>query len=191
MTQDEFNVLSQGIPDKIQIDHQLFMNWMSKAFKIKNMLNSKFEKSLMDYFYIVIVQIVLEGIPYTERISKNVDDKEEGILFMRLLNKHISNIFSKFSDKENEFINYRRDSAAHIFVTSYENRIQNGKVVTNRKGRNITDINEHIYDVILEHGTELEFDKYFLKNITDSLDELSKEIKELRKGSLIKQEKEG
>jgi len=180
MTQDEFEVLIQEIPNKIQIDHQLFINWMSKAIKIKNMLVSSFDKILMNYFYIVIVQIVVEGIPYTSRISKNVDDKEEGIQFMRLLNKHISNLFSKFNDKEIEFIYYRRDSAAHIFVTSYENRIQNGKVVTNRKGENITDINEYIYDVILKHGTELKFDKYFLRNIAESLDELSKDIQELK-----------
>jgi hypothetical protein len=180
MTIREMISLLREFPVKLKVDYDLFNQWLWNIKYVSEELEKKYDHIYAKYFYVLIVEAINQGVPYT-KIKVAEDSLSEGEEYLALIHKHLCSLLDDFTDSERKFIFYRRDSVSHIFTESYENRLQDDKVKKTRKGENITKLRNELFSVLAKYGSEEEFDKHFRTVMSTRIKKLFLEVQSLRK----------
>jgi len=156
-------------------------NWLNKIFYIDRILEKEKNDIYLIYYFVLLAQLIEEGLIFCSRVVEIcINSDAPRIKYLKLLIKSITKIKSIFSEKEIEYIFYLRHTACHIFQTGYEYQFINGKLKTNRKDKNISDVKDMLFDVLEMHKNEEAFKTYVHVKIHPYLRDLFDEITNLR-----------
>jgi len=183
MNGNEYEKLKSDYMIKTFVQEEQFGQWLRKFFYLNHELNKEYDSIYQDSFYVVFYELVTIGIEYGKNILdhlKSGNNKEKTEFYFELI-KGLENLKSKFSETEFQFIEYKRHSVSHIFQNHYENRISDsGKYQTKRKGKSIDDNNSELKSVILENGSDKEFDINMTKKLYPNITEMYTRLEQIK-----------
>ena len=168
---------------KTFVQEEQFGQWLRKFFYLNAELNKEYDTIYQDAFYIVFYELVTVGLDYSINVLSAVEksNNKEKIEFYTELIKGLSELKTKFTKTEFQFIEYKRHNSSHIFQNHYENRISNNKkFISKRKGRQIDDINKELKSIILKYGNDKNFDNYLTKKLYLNTSELYQRLVEIK-----------
>ncbi len=175
MNSIEAEKLKQDYIVRAFMQEEQFGQWLRKLFYLNNELNKEYNSMYQGMFYIVFYELLTIGFDYANKVASYLTDSQntEKIEFYNELIKKIIDFKSSFSDKEIQFIEYKRHNATHLFQNHYENIIlDNGKIQTVRKKKQIDVINAELQSILKEHKTDKNFDIYMTKKLYPKILEL-------------------
>lgn len=153
---------------KIISQKKQFEDWLMVLFYLNYSLDLKFDSVYISSYYVKIYEILTVGLTYAKNaleLLRNTPNKplEE---WYYLLVQGLVELKDEISEKEFEFIEFKRHHACHIFQNAYEIQFNEKDLI---KRNNRVAIKEDFIELIAEHRTEENFDNYLFKKLNPKI----------------------
>ncbi|MEA5128297.1 MAG: hypothetical protein VB074_08945 [Proteiniphilum sp.] len=166
---------------KILVQQQQFFQWLKKFLYINEFLHNEFDSVYQQMYYVMLNQLLVEGIPYTESAVRHLrksDNKYTQEWFETLL-ANLNKIKAMFPEKELDYIEYKRHNACHIFQNHYEQIQENGKIIHQRKKKDLVQIEKDFQSILKKYNGDAGFDKHVTITLYSILDDLYRELQRI------------
>ncbi len=172
--QDTFHFIDKIISQKNHFD-----NWLKYLLHINIELNEEYNSIYQQAFYVKLYEMLTNGLIYAEQIVEILHKTQNDNLlnWYQIIVNDLTYIKTQISEKELALIEYKRHRACHIFANAYEIQITK-KYEIKRPDRFYKW--DDFTDLLIEHGSEKEIDKYLFKKISILLSEMQEKLENNR-----------
>lgn len=163
---------------KILTQQEQFFQWLKMYLYINESLHREFDSVYQQMYYILLNQLIEEGFPYVEKATRILNSSEN--IYMKEWFETLQNCLYKiketFPENEWDYIEYKRHNACHIFQNHYEQIRDNGKIIRQRKKRDLTEIEKNFHSILLKYESDRGFDKHVTTTLYHLLNDLHKKL---------------
>jgi len=173
---------------KILVQQQQFFQWLRKFLYINESLHKEFDSVYQQMYYVMLNQLLVEGIPYTEKAVCSLSESDNKYMkeWFGTLLASLNKIKTIFPEIELDYIEYKRHNACHIFQNHYEQIQEKGEIIRRRKKKDLVQIDNDFQSILEKYNCDAGFDAYITTTLYPILNDLYRDLQSIN----IKQEED-
>lgn len=169
----------QDFIKKTLVQEKQFELWLRMLFFLNEELSIKYDFVYQNEFYIKLNEVFTVGINYSVDLLnylKKGNNINKQYWFEKFI-KGIEHIKQSLTEKELDYIEYKRHNVCHIFQDAYEHIQKNLKIKKEKNGRSLEEINNNIKELLLKFDNDKNIDLYLNNKLQSQLKDLYEELK--------------